>query len=649
LPASSIGNKVAAITDFGTASYKTPIAFFAENLHTGFVKRFSTFVFFALFGLCALSLFAQSPGTVKTITATSIALRGHPKYGEAAYPAGFTCFDYVNPDAPKGGSLVLSAIGSTYDNFHRYALRGNSSAGYEYFYDSLLRDSLDEQTSLYPLIAEKIEYAVDYSFIIFYINPLAKDQEGQPITAEDAAFSFNIIYEKGVPQFRSYYAGITATVLDARRVRFDIPIPEGESGGDREKMLGLCQSPVFPKRFWENGGNPRDFAEPLITPPVGTGPYRVKDYKMGQYVILERVKDYWAKDLPCNKGQYNFDTIRYDYYRDDTISLEAFKAGEYDFREEFSALNWATQYTGKNFDTGRIKKEEIHHEVPQPMGALAFNIQRPLFADRRVRKALNYFLDFQWMNKNLFYSQYQRTRSFFENTEYAATGLPSPEERAVLEPLRGKIPDEAFGEAYQPPVTDGTGLIRPQAREAMKLFGEAGWTLKAGKLVDKSGAQMSFELLIHDSSTERIAIPLQRNFAKYGIDMRVRMVDTSQFINRLRSRDFDMISRAFPTNPYPSADMAIVWHSGYIDSSWNTPGVSDPAIDSLIESIMANQEDEEALLHLGRALDRVLTWSFFCIPEWHISLFRLAYIDKFGRPGTRPKYDVGLNTWWVRE
>jgi microcin C transport system substrate-binding protein len=597
------------------------------------------YLFLFLLVLRAASLQAQ---TAKTITATAVSLRGEP-----AYQDGFKHFDYVYPDAPRGGSLVCAATG-TYDNFHRYALRGNCAEGYGYFYDTLLKSSSDELSSYYPLIAEKIEYAEDYSFIIFYIDSRAKDQEGFPITAEDAAFSFNLLYTKGVPQFRSYYAGVTATVLDKARVRFDIPLPEGGGKGDKEKMLGLCESPVFPKRFWDEAAG-HDFAEPLTVPPLGTGPYRVKEYKMGQYITLERVKNYWAADLPVNKGQFNFDIIRYDYYRDETVSLEAFKAGEYDFRTENSALNWATQYTGKNFESGKIKKEEVSHDIPQAMQAFTFNIQRPVFQDRRVRKALNYFLDFEWMNKNLFYNQYTRTRSYFQNTEYAARGLPSDDERAILEPIRDKIPAEVFTEEYIPPVTDGTGLIRAQAREAMKLFNDAGWELSAGKLTNKTtGEQMTFELLIYTTSSERVAIPLQRNLERYGIDMRIRLVDTSQYINRLRSRDFDIIARGSPANPYPSAGMAIIWHSRYIDSTWNTPGVSDPAVDYLIDRIMANQEDDRQLLYLGHALDRVLTWNFYVIPEWHLSKFWLAYIDKFEKPAIRPRYDTGLDTWWVK-
>ncbi|MDR2792265.1 MAG: extracellular solute-binding protein [Treponema sp.] len=595
------------------------------------------YAFFFLLLSYALTLDAQTP---KTIVAASIAMHGTPAYHE-----GFTAFDYVNPRAPKRGSLVLPATG-TYDSFHRYALRGYPCAGAEYFYDSLFKMSSDELSSYYPLIAEKIEYAEDYSFIIFYIDGRAKDHGGVPITAEDVAYSFNLFYTKGVPQFRSYYAGIAATVLDTARVRFDIPVPEGEEKGDKEKMLGLCSLTVFPKRFWEDG---HDFSEPLMEPPLGTGPYRVKDYMMGQSITLERVKDYWAAELPVNKGQYNFDTMRYDYYRDLTVAFEAFKAGEYDFYEESSASNWATQYTGKNFDSGRIKKEEVPHEIPQSMQGFVFNMQRPLFQDRRVRKALNYFLDFEWMNKNLFYKQYTRARSYFLNTEYAAHGLPSPKELAILEPIRAMIPPEVFTEAYTPPVTDGTGSIRPQAREAVRLLNEAGWELKAGKLINKAtGEPMSFELLIYDSASERVAIPFQRNLAHYGITMRIRTVDTSQYIKRRNSYDFDMIVYGFPVVGYPSADLALLWHSAYIDSSWNRPGVSDPAVDYLIEEIIASQEDEQKLRYLGIALDRVLTWNFYVIPQWYSSSFRLAYVDKFAKPALRPKYDIGLETWWIK-
>ncbi|MDR1986230.1 MAG: extracellular solute-binding protein [Treponema sp.] len=591
-------------------------------------------VFFCMFSALS-SLYTQNPGAEgpPTISATSISLRGTPKY-----QPGFTRFDYVNPDAPKGGTLTYHAIG-TYDNFHRYALRGSCAAGWEYFYDSLMTGSYDESDALYPLIAESLEYAADYSFIIFSIHPQAKDQEGQPITAEDAAFSFNTFYEKGVPHFKTYYNGVTVQVLSGNRVRFDLPEP-----GDKEKMLDLGGLAILPKRFWEE----HDFSEPLATPPLGTGAYRVKDYKMGQYVILERVKDYWAADLPVNKGQYNFDAIRYDYYRDDTIALEAFKSGEYDIRSESDIEKWNTQYTGPAFTSGLLIKEEIPHAIPRPMSAFNFNVERPVFQDRRVRMALNYFLDFEWINKNLFYNQYTRTRSYFQNTEYAAAGLPSAAERRILEPIRDQIPAEVFTQAYNPPITDGSGFIRPQMREAMALFNEAGWELRQGKLVHKAGGeQMQFELLIYSPSSEKTAIPLQRNLARFGIVMHIRMVDVSQFVNRMRSRDYDMLDRGYSAASYPSSLLALAWHSDYMDSTYNLAGVRDPALDYLVEGIIAHQEDADALLAWGRALDRVLTWNHYVIPQWHTSQFRVAYNRKLHKPQVRPRYALGLHTWWI--
>jgi microcin C transport system substrate-binding protein len=590
------------------------------------------FFWACVFLLVAQILIAQS-AAVKTIKASYITLHGEPLYKQ-----GFTHFNYTNPDAPKGGGITLHTTG-TYDNFHRYALRGACAVGYQYFYDTLMKGSDDEADVLYPLIASEVEYADDYSFIILTINPDARDNEGQPITAEDAAFSFNIIFEKGVPQFRSFYADVKASVLEGNRVRFDL------SPGDKEKMMSIAEFTVFPKRFWER----HDFSEPLIIPPLGTGPYRVKDYKMGQYVVLERVKDYWAADFPVNKGIYNFDTIRYDYYRDSSVAFEAFKAGEYDIRVENSASNWATGYTGKIFEDGAIVRSEPPDLRPAAANGLTFNIQRPIFSDIRVRRALALFFDFEWINANLFYGQYKRLRSFFQNTKYEARGLPSPEELEILEPIRSLIPPEVFTREYEPPVTDGSGYIRPGAREALRLLSDAGWELKGGRLLNvETGEQFSFEFMIYDSTSERFLIPFRNNLVRYGIDMRIRTVDQSQYINLLRSRDFDMLARGAPAFPYPSSDLLILWNSRYIDSTWNTPGVSDAAVDYLTEFIAAHQEDDAALTAAGRAFDRVLTWNNYMIPEWFLDHYRLAYKNKFGIPEVRPKYDIGIDCWWVR-
>jgi len=583
--------------------------------------------------LIAALILTSTMLTAELITTTSLSLHGEPKY-----PDGFEHFDYVNPDAPQGGTLRLHTIG-TYDNFHRYAQRGVSAAGSLGMYDTLMTGSDDEFDVLYPLIAEKAEYPDDYSWIIFHINPEARHQDGKAITADDVVFSFNTFFENGVPQFKQYFSRVSKVeALDRYRVKYTI------SEGDKEFIMALAGNTVLPKHYWEG----RDFSEPSTEVPLGTGPYTVSDFRIGQYVVYERLEDYWARELPVNRGRENFDYIRYDYYRDQNVAFEAFKAGEYDLHQENISKNWATLYNGPNFDAGYIIKEEIPHDIPQRTQAFAFNTERPIFQDRRVRMALNYALDFQWMNANLFYGQYTRTRSYFQNTKYAASGLPGPEERRILEPIRDQIPREVFTDEYQPPVTDGSGNIRPQIRSALRLLKEAGWEIQNRRLVNiRTGEPMEFELLLYSPSMERVAIQLQKNFERMGITMNIRVVDTTQFVNRLRERDFDMISHSYSANYYPSSNLQIVWQSEFIDSTYNTAGVQDPAVDYLIEGIVRNQEDEEALLHWGRALDRVLTWNHYIIPQWHISMFRVSYWDKFARPDRRPKYSLGIDTWWM--
>jgi microcin C transport system substrate-binding protein len=588
------------------------------------------FVFAALVLAAASGLLGAAP---RIIMSGALSVHGPHKYR-----SGFSHFDYVNPNAPKGGTLRLASIG-TYDNFNRYAQRGLAADGSTSFYDTLMTGSEDEVEVYYGLIAEKVEYPEDYTWIIFHLNPKARFQDGNPITAADVVFSYNKFLNEGVPQFKQYYQDVAKVeALDARRVKFSL------KAGSRELLVSLGQLSILPKQFWES----RNFGEPLTEIPLGSGAYTVKDYKIGQYVVYERLKNYWGLDLPVNKGQLNFDFIRYDYYRDETVALEAFKAGQYDLHEENVAKSWATQYTGPAFDSGYIVKEEIPHEIPQGMQAMVFNIQRPIFKDRLVRMALSYALDFEWMNKNLFYGQYTRSRSYFQNTKYEAKGLPSKEELKILEPLRGKIPEEVFTQEYRPPVTDGSGNIRPQLQTALELLKKAGWEIRDQKLTNvNTGEPMVFELLLYSPSMERVAIPVQKNLERMGITMNIRVVDTTQFTNRLRSRDFDMISGGYGAQFYPSRDLKIVWRSDYIDYTYNTAGVRDPAVDALIDGIEANQDNEDALLAWGRALDRVLTWNYYVIPEWHISKFRVAYWNKFSRPSVRPKYSLGTGSWWI--
>lgn len=586
-----------------------------------------------LLSLFLLLIGAAASAPADVTISHALAMRGEPKY-----PAGFRNFDYVNPNAPKGGTLTQYTLG-TYDSFNRYAQRGDPAIASDAFNDSLMVGSDDEIEVYYGLIAEKVEYDSDYHWIIFHINPKARHQDGQPITAEDVVFSFNKFVAEGVPQFKSYFSLVEKVeALDRLRARFTL------AESDKETMISLADLTVLPKHFWES----RDLSEPLSEVPIGSGAYTVSDHKMGQYIIYERLKNYWASDLPVNRGRLNFDFVRYDYYRDQTVAFEAFKAGEYDIRVENEAKKWATQYTGSAIDAGYIVKEEIPHEIPPGMQAFIFNIQRPVFQDRRVRVALNYLMDFKWMNRNIFYGQYTRTRSYFENTEYAATGLPSREEREILGPIRDKIPEEVFTKEYNPPVTDGSGNIRGEVRQALRLLKEAGWEVRDRQLMNvRTGEPFEFELMIYTDTTERIAIPLQKNLERVGIRMNIRKVDTSQYLNRWHDHDFDMVSSGFSTHFYPDTMLKIVWGSEYIDSTYNQAAVQDKAVDYLLAGIDEHQGDDQALLSWGRAFDRVLTWNYYVIPQWHLSKFRVASWNKFSRPAVRPKYALGIDTWWV--
>ncbi len=569
------------------------------------------------------------------IVTHAMSMRSEPKYGP-----DFEHFEYVNPDAPKGGTLVLASIG-TFDTFNRYAQRGDMAPASASFYDSLLTSSLDEVEVSYGLIAEKMEYSPEYDWIIYHIRPEARFQDGSPITAEDVVFSFNTFFEQGVPQFRAYYESVTSVeALDDSRVKFTL------AKGDKEMLISVGGTPVIPRQFWEG----RDLGEPITEVPLGSGAYTVADFSMGQYVIYERLADYWAMDLPVIKGTLNFDFIRYDMYRDVSVQLEALKAGEIDYLQESSSKEWAIGHAGANFDAGYILKNEIPHDIPPGMQSFVFNVQRELFQDPKVREALAYAFDFEWSNKNLFYGQYERSRSYFQSSPFEALGLPSPEELEILEPIRDQIPERVFTEEYQPPVTDGSGQIRRQIAIAKDLLAEAGWEIQDQVMVNvESGEAMEFEFLIYSPTWERVAIPFQENLKKIGITMNIRMVDTTQYLNRYREGDYDMITGTLGGGFFPDSSLQLEWRTGYLDSSYNTTRVQNEAVDYLIDGIIANQNDNQALVWWGRALDRVLQWNFYSIPQWHNSMFRVSHWDKFGKPEISPKYAVGLDTWWYDE
>lgn len=555
--------------------------------------------------------------------------------GKPKYDVNFTHFDYVNPAAPKGGKITLAVIGN-YDNFNRYASRGYPGIRTDALYDSLFTASEDEIGSYYPLIAEYARYPADFKWAEITLNPRARFQNGTPITAQDVAFTFEKFMTEGVPSFRVFYKGTTVKALSRLTVRIELP------KADRSMMLGLFTLPVLSEAFWRQ----HKFNEPLGYPPLSSGPYRITSYKVGQYIVYSRVKDYWAADLPVNKGRFNFDTIRYDYYLDDNVAFEAFKAGAYDFRAEGSAKNWATQYRGDSFDKQQIVKAPRPNQVTTDAAWLAFNNEKPLFQDRRVRQALTLAFDFEWMNKALFYHAYQRTSSYFQNTEYAAHGYPDAAELEILAPYKGKIPDEVFSQRFQSPVSDGSGYDRANLLRAMKLLEEAGWRLKNRQLVNTAGQPFRFELLVKSGGNISWTLPFQHSLKRLGIIMEIRQVDSSQYLRRLRRGDYDMTSTVYYAMPWPNSGLSQMWQSQFIDSTWNQARVKNPVLDALIDRILAHQGNKKALLPLGRALDRVLLWNNYMIPMWYSAEDRYAWWNKFSQPAVTPAYSVGLDNWW---
>lgn len=583
-------------------------------------------VVLTLLALVSLSSQAQ---TIKESTAFAV-------IGEPKYAVNFNHYDYVNPAAPKGGNVTLSATG-TFDNFNRFALRGVAAARTESLYDTLFVTSDDEPGSYYPLVAENVRYADDFSWAEIAINPRARFHDGTPVSARDVAFTFHKFMTEGVPQFRLVYKGTTVKAIAPLTVRIELPEP------NKENMLSLFSLPVMPESFWKN----HKLSDPLSTPPLAGGPYRITDWRMGQYVIYSRVKDYWAATLPVNRGRWNFDTIRYDYYLDDNVAFEAFKAGAFDLRVENSAKNWATRYIGKNFAKGYIVKDEHKNESAQDTRWLAFNIQRPVFSDRRVREAITLAFDFEWMNKALFYGAYSRANSYFQNTEYAARDYPHADELVLLAPMKAELPPEVFTRVFEPPKSDGNGFDRDNLLKASNLLDDAGWVLKNRQRVNvQTGKPLSFELLIASGANDQWVLPFKKNLARLGVTTNIRQVDMAQLTNRKRSRDYDMMQTLWAAQPWPSSDLQISWASGYIDSSYNAPGVKSPVIDALIAKIVAAQGDKNKLLPLGRALDRVLTWNYYMLPMWYMGEDRVARWDKFSLPAVRPVYTLGFDTWW---
>ena len=581
--------------------------------------------------------------TLCTLTTQANPQHGMAIYGDLKYPPGFTHFSYVNPDAPKGGHVRLSAIGDSFDSFNPFLVKGVAADGLDWLYDSLTKQAGDEPFSEYGLIARSMEIAPDRTSVTFHINPDARFHDGQPITAEDVQFSFEMLttHEKASPYYRAYYRDVRkAVVVDPLTIRFEFA-----NGNNRELPLILGQLKVLPKHYYRT----HDFGKADLTIPVGSGPYTIEKFKPGQSITYRRVDNYWAKDLPVNRGFYNFDRITIKYYKDSTVALEGFKAGDYDFRNENVSKYWATAYTGPAVERGEIVREEVRHHMPVGMQGFLYNTRRAVFSDPVVREALAYAFDFEWTNANLFYNQYTRTRSYFENSELAATGLPGGEELKLLEPFRKQLPERVFTQVYAPPANPTPGNIRGNLKKAVMLLRQAGWAMKNGVLTRTAdGVPLEFEILLVSKDFERIVQPFVQNLARIGVKAHIRLVDSTQYINRIRSFDFDMFVGTIGQSLSPGNEQLEYWHSSRATQpgSRNYTGVRSPVVDALVEKIITSQ-NRQSLVAATRALDRVLQWQFLVIPQWHIPYLRLAYWKTLSHPDKAPLSGLDFDTWWM--
>nr|MDT0251978.1 extracellular solute-binding protein [Endozoicomonas sp.] len=572
---------------------------------------------------------ASSTDTVSgTDAKTALVLHGDAKYGQPGNP--FKYFDYVNPEAPKGGSVRMAASG-TFDSLNPYTNKGTPVTGISLIYDTLMTQSRDEAFSLYPLIAESAERAPDNSSITFNLNPRARFHDGKAITATDVKYTFELLTQKGHPFYRSYYSDVeSVTVLSDRRVRFNF-----KHANNPELPFILSELPVLPKHHWERDEN--DFSSASLKAPLGSGPYQVVNVDGGRSISYQRVKDYWAQDLPVNVGRYNFDEISYDYYRDEHVALQALKAGEYDLRYENIAKNWATAYDVPAVHQGDLILATIPTRNPAPIQGFAFNLRQDFFQDPLVRRAIGYAMDFEWLNRNIFHNSYIRSQSYFGNSGMEATGIPESEELKLLEPWRSELPEKLFTEPYTLPVTDGSGNIRPQLQKALTLLKEAGWSLNNNRLVNPQGQPLKIELLIAQPSLERIALPFKKNLEQMGIELNIRSVDISQYINRIRAFDYDMILATYGQSASPGNEQTGFWGSKAADTrgSRNYMGIQSPVVDAMISHVI-NADSREALTTAVKALDRVLLWGEYMIPQWYYPYDRIAHSSKLVRPESEP-------------
>jgi microcin C transport system substrate-binding protein len=568
------------------------------------------------------------------VAAPAIAMHGTAKYG-----SGMEYFAYANPDAPKGGRQVLGRVGS-FDSLQHFIVRGARADGRRLSHQSLLARAYDEPFTLYALIAEDVATPPDRASVTFRLRPGARFHDGSEITVDDVIFSLEILRTKGRPNHRYFYGQVAAIERPGpRTVTFRF-----KDIRNRELPLIMGLMPILSRASFQG----REFDRVSLSPVMGSGPYVVDNVDPGRAIQYRRIPNHWAENLPAQKGQNNFDVIRYDYYRDDSAALEAFKAGKIDMRAETDPKLWAKAYDFPARTRGAVKLLEFSHGRPAGMYAIALNTRRPVFRDAKVRAALAYALDFKWLNKTLFHGAYRRTSSYFENSELAATGLPSTAERTLLSPYRDSLPKEIFNQTYDPPTANGSGRLRGNLRTARKLLAQAGWRIKNMQLVhDRGGEPFRFEIMLVRRSNEKLALHLARNLAKLGIEVSVRTVDTAQYQQRTNTYDFDAMIYLWDPSLSPGNEQAFYWgtEAARREGSRNYPGIEVPAIDALVQKI-SDAPDRASLVAAVRAMDRVLQWGHYVIPLFHLKADRVALWDRFGRPAATPLYGYRLETWW---
>ncbi|TDV56821.1 microcin C transport system substrate-binding protein [Pseudomonas graminis] len=607
-----------------------------------------------------ISLPRRSPGEalLYTVLLCTSLLLGSPQvcaapvhaltvYGEAPkYAADFQHFDYVDPDAPKGGSMSRASeeIGQ-FNYLTPYVDQGISVSQIDtWVYAPLGYRSLDEPYTVYGLVAEKMERDPDNLWVRFYLNPKARFDDGTPITAEDVRYTWQTLITQGSFSYRPLYADVKDAVIEAPgQIRFDF-----KTGTNRTLALDIASLRILPEHWWKT----RDFTKGGgFEPPLGSGPYRVSRVDAGRSVSFERVKDWWGKDLPVSRGLYNFDALTVNFYGDVDVARQLVQAGNFDYNREFSSAGYVVGYTAPSLQDGRLQKTILAKRRPVAGQGFVFNLDKPIFQDRRVREALAMLWDFEWVNGQIMRNFYVREQTYFPKSEMAATELPDAQELSLLEPLRGQVPDEVFDQVWRAPKTDGSGYIRDKQLKALKLLADAGWHAKNNRLVNAAGQPLEFSFLDGQGGFERLVLPYKRVLAQIGITLNFRRVDSAQYMNRLNARDYDMIVVTLPANGNPILSPGRELYNLFGSQSARQVGSSNamvlrnPAVDRLIDGLVAANNRTD-MLHYARALDRVLLWGFYMIPNYYSQGTPVVFANRFGRPAIEPIYDVGLESWW---